>query len=112
MRYDRAKQLRTKLAADMAQLTVQAEAADAERGDPQALPEELARREALHAKLDAACSRLETEARAEADAAAGPMTPTRAGAGPTRAARRRAATRPAKQPDRPGQRADAPVGRA
>ena len=36
--------------------------------DPQALPAEIARREALKAKLDAACARLEAEARAEADA--------------------------------------------
>jgi transposase len=69
VRYDRAKALRTKLAADIAHLTAQADAADAEGGDPQALPAELARREALHAKLDAACDRLEAEARAEADAA-------------------------------------------
>ncbi len=69
VRYDRARDLRTKLAADIAQLTAQAEAADAEGQDPQALPAELARREALHAKLDAACGRLEAEARAEAEAA-------------------------------------------
>ena len=43
--------------------------ADATDQDPQALPEELARREALKAKLDAACARLEAEARAEAEAA-------------------------------------------
>jgi transposase len=65
VRYDRAKALREKLAADIAALTVQAEAADAEASDPQALPEELARREALKAKLDAACARLEEQAKAE-----------------------------------------------
>jgi len=75
VRYDRARDLRTKLAADIAQLTAQAEAADAEGQDPQALPAELARREALHAKLDAACGRLEAEARAEAEAAR-PACPT------------------------------------
>ena len=69
VRYDRAKELRAKLAADIAALTAQAEAADAADHDPQALPAELARREALKAKLDAACDRLEAEARAEAEAA-------------------------------------------
>jgi transposase len=70
VRYDRAKQLRAKLAADIAALTARAEAADAEaQPDPQALPAEIARREALKAKLDAACARLEAQARAEAEAA-------------------------------------------
>ena len=69
VRYDRAKELRAKLAADIADLTAEAEAADAEGVDPQALPAEIARREALAAKLDAACARLEAEARAEAEAA-------------------------------------------
>src|SRR5574337_589737 len=69
VRYDRAKVLCAKLAADIAALTVKAEAADAEDHDPQALPAELARREALKAKLDAACERLEAEARAEAETA-------------------------------------------
>jgi transposase len=68
VRYDRAKELRAKLAADIAALTARAEAADAEP-DPQALPAEIARREALKAKLDAACARLEEQARAEAEAA-------------------------------------------
>jgi hypothetical protein len=70
VRYDRAKQLRAKLAADIAALTAQAEAADAESQDPQALPAELARLETLKTKLDAACERLEAAARAEAEAAA------------------------------------------
>jgi hypothetical protein len=69
VRYDRAKELRAKLAEDIAALTAQAEAADVDRHDPQALPEELTRREALHAKLDAACERLEADARAAAEAA-------------------------------------------
>ncbi len=69
VRYDRAQELRAKLAADIAALTAQAEAADAGDHDPQALPAELARRNALQAKLDAACERLEAEARAEAEAA-------------------------------------------
>lgn len=65
VRYDRAQTLRTKLAADIAALTAAAEAADAEDCDPQALPAEIARREALKVKLDAACARLEAEAKAE-----------------------------------------------
>ena len=69
VRYERAKELRARLAADIADLTAEAEAADAEDVDPQALPAEIARREALAAKLDAACARLEAEARAEAEAA-------------------------------------------
>ena len=69
VRYDRAQQLRAKLASDIAELTAKAEAADANDADPQALPAELARRETLKAKLDAACARLEAEAKAEAEAA-------------------------------------------
>lgn len=64
VRYDRAKQLRAKLTADIAGLMAQAEA---EGRDPQALPAELARREALKAKLEAACARLEAEAKAAAE---------------------------------------------
>jgi transposase len=66
VRYDRAQALRAKLAAEIAALTAKAEAADAEDSDPQALPREIARREALKAKLDVACARLEAEARARA----------------------------------------------
>jgi len=69
LRYDRAKELREKLKADIAALMAQAAAADAEGGDPQSLPAEIARREALMAKLDAACARLEAQAKAEAEAA-------------------------------------------
>ena len=69
VRYDRAQALRARLAGDIADLTAKAEAADADDVDPQALPAELARREALKAKLDAACARLEAEAKAEAEAA-------------------------------------------
>jgi transposase len=68
VRYDRAQALRAKLAADIAELTAKAEAADGEAVDPQALPTEIVRREALKAKLDAACERLEAEAKAEAEA--------------------------------------------
>jgi transposase len=68
VRYDRAKALREKLAADIAALTAKAEAADVKDSDPQALPREIARREALKEKLDAACTRLEAEAKARAEA--------------------------------------------
>ena len=68
VRYDRAKALRDKLAADIAELIAKAEAADAEDTDPQALPAEIARRDALKAKLDEACARLEAEAKAQAEA--------------------------------------------
>lgn len=68
VRYDRATVLRAKLAADIAELTANAEAADAADSDPQALPAEIARREALKEKLDAACARLEADARARAEA--------------------------------------------
>lgn len=68
VRYDRAQALRAKLAADIATLTAKAEAADVEDSDPQALPAEIARREALKAKLDAACARLEAEAKTQAEA--------------------------------------------
>jgi transposase len=68
VRYDRAQALRDKLAADIAELTAKAEAADAEDEDPQALPREIARREALKEKLDAACARLEAAAQARAEA--------------------------------------------
>jgi transposase len=70
VRYDRAQELRAKLSTDIAELTARAEKADAEaQPDPQALPAEIARREALKVKLDAACARLEDQARAEAEAA-------------------------------------------
>jgi hypothetical protein len=65
--WDRAQALRAKLAADIAALTAKAEAADAEDIDPQALPAEIARREALKEKLEAARARLEAEAEAEAE---------------------------------------------
>ena len=69
VRYDRAEELRAKLAAHITVLTARAEAANAEADDPQALPDEIARRETLKARLDAACARLEAQARTEADAA-------------------------------------------
>jgi hypothetical protein len=69
VRYDQAQTLRAKLTADIAELTARAEAADTEDIDPQALPAEIARREALKVKLDAACARLEAEALEQAAAA-------------------------------------------
>lgn len=70
IRYDRAKRLRAKLAADIAELTRRAEDEDAQGApDSQALPKEIARRETLKSKLDEACARLEAEARAEHEAA-------------------------------------------
>jgi len=69
VRYDRAKALREKLATDIAELITKAESADASGDDdPQALPAEIARREALKAKLDDAVARLEAEAKAQAEA--------------------------------------------
>lgn len=68
VRYDRAQALRAQLEADIADLLARAEAADAaDTPDPQALPEEIARRQTLKAKLDAACARLDAAAKARAD---------------------------------------------
>lgn len=63
IRYDRAKELREKLATDSAILMERAEAADTTDMNHQTLPDELARRGTLKAKLDEACARLEAEAR-------------------------------------------------
>lgn len=72
IRYDRAKALREKLQADIAELLEQAESADNTQGiDEQALPKALARREALEAALSEAQSRLEAEAKARAQAQRG-----------------------------------------
>jgi len=69
VRYDRAGALVTQLQGEIAELLAQAEAADT-RGevDEQALPAEIARREALRTQLDAARSRLEAQAAARATA--------------------------------------------
>ena len=65
VRYDRIQALRKKLAADIAELMEQAELADCtDADDGLSLPDEISRREALKAKLDAAAERLE-EAAAE-----------------------------------------------
>ena len=89
VRYDRAQALREQLDRDIADLIARAEAADAqEASDPQGLPEELARREKLKAKLDEACARLEAEPRAGA---------RRAGCLRRQAARLRGAQSPRRQ---------------
>ncbi len=95
VRYDRATVLRARLAADIAAMSTQAEAADAADQDPQALPAELARRGALKAKLDAACIRMEAEARAQAELAR-PAYEAKKAAYDTRTGRR---GRPPKPPD-------------
>ena len=60
VRYDRARALVEQLKLDVKDLLSQAERADGSgEADPQALPAEIARREALSEKLDAACKRLE-----------------------------------------------------
>jgi transposase len=69
VRYDRACALREQLRLEIAELMRRAESADGSgEADPQALPAEIARREALKAQLDAACARLEAEAKARAEA--------------------------------------------
>jgi transposase len=68
VRYDRAKQLVEQLKLDIAELMQQAENADGSgEVDPQRLPQEIARREALRDKLDAACKTLEARAKARAE---------------------------------------------
>ena len=69
VRYDRAGELIEQLRLEIAALMERAEAADdGATEDPQALPREIARREALCARLDAARQRLEARARARAEA--------------------------------------------
>jgi transposase len=67
--YQRAGELRERLEADIAQLLDQAEAADRqEQEDKDRLPEEIARREKLLAKMQSARARLEAQARERAKA--------------------------------------------
>ena len=67
--YERAGAFIAQLEGEIAALVGRAEAADAAgEDDPQALPKELARREALRDKLDAARRRLEAQAEARAAA--------------------------------------------
>jgi hypothetical protein len=62
----RAQHLRAQLRLDVDQLLTQAEQADTQEQDPQKLPQEIARREKLLAKMDAACAQLEARAQARA----------------------------------------------
>ena len=72
VRYDRAKELVEQLRADIEELLNQAEQADTKGAlDSQSLPEELARREKLAEQLDAACQRLESQAKARAESERG-----------------------------------------
>ena len=69
LRYDRAQALREQLQGEIEDLLNQAERSDASgEEDAQQLPEALARREKLKAQLDAACDRLEHQAKARAAA--------------------------------------------
>ena len=68
LRYDRAVQLREQLRGEVKDLLGKAERADRKaEADPQQLPKELARREQLASQLDAACERLERQAREQAE---------------------------------------------
>ena len=72
VRYDRAKELVEQLRADIDELMSKAEQADTKGAlDSQSLPEELARRERLAEQLDAACQRLESQAKARAESERG-----------------------------------------
>jgi transposase len=104
LRYDRARALRDKLAADIAALTAKAAAADtADEADPQALPAELARREALKAKLDAACGgwrrkpRHKLKPQARSTKPSGRLTRPREGGAAGRPSRPKTARRPDRQ---------------
>ena len=69
VRYDRAKELREQLKLEISELMKKAETADtAGENDASKLPEDIAYREKLLAKMDAACQRLEAQAKARADA--------------------------------------------
>ena len=69
IRYDRAVALRAQLRSEVKALLSKAERADGKaEADPQQLPEELARRERLESQLDAACERLERQAKERAAA--------------------------------------------
>ena len=69
VRYDRAGELVEQLKLEIAEMMGRAEAADGSgEVDPQALPKEIARRQALRDRLDAARDRLEAQAKARAEA--------------------------------------------
>jgi transposase len=65
--YERAQQLRTQLKQDVKELLQQAEQADQKDEDPQKLPQEIARREKLLQKMEAACAALEARAKTRAE---------------------------------------------
>nr|CRH06992.1 transposase [Candidatus Magnetococcus massalia] len=68
VRYDRAQSLRGQLELDIADLMEQAESTDKQdAADPQSLPEEISQRKKLLEKMDAACDRLEKQAKAQAE---------------------------------------------
>jgi transposase len=70
VRYDRAGELVEQLKLEIEELMARAEASDGSgEEDPQALPKELARKEALRDQLEAARGRLEAQAKARAEAA-------------------------------------------
>ena len=76
LRYDRIEVLRARLEADIAGLVAQAEAADqADTPDGLSLPDEIARRQSLKDKLDAAAGRLEAAARCDGDSDDNPTPP-------------------------------------
>lgn len=66
--YERAQQLRMQLRQQVDELLQQAESADQQEENPQALPQQIARREKLLAKMEAACAQLEQRARERAAA--------------------------------------------
>jgi transposase len=69
VRYDRAVELRAQLKLEIAELMKKAESADAaDEKDATKLPKEIAHREKLLTKMDAACGRLEAQAKARARA--------------------------------------------
>ena len=69
VRYDRANELREQLKLEISELMKKAETADAAaEKDATKLPKDIAYREQLLAKMDAACQRLEAQAKARADA--------------------------------------------
>ena len=115
--YERAGALIAQLEGEIAALLSRAEAADvAGEEDPQALPQEIARREALRDKLDAARRHLEAQAEARAAAEREAHEGQGGGAGEapgscqgqaSEAAGRDAGCGRAKQSERPGQPADA-----
>ena len=103
VRYDRAGELIDQLKLEISELMARAEALDdGSEADPQALPREIARRRLeRQAKARAEAERADYEAKVAAHGAGQGQAPEAAG--------RDAARRGAKQPQRPGQPADAPV---